>query len=79
MEWDIGNFEHPSLFFYKTNIRTLFILSEGDWNRAGTFTKAWVGQLTVPSLTSAGRPSLTSHQLGSVPSQATEVRVLLFF
>jgi len=45
---------------------------EGDWNRAGTFTKAWVGQLTVPSLTSAGRPSLTSHQLGSVPSQATE-------
>ncbi len=39
----------------------------GSWNENEDYTAAWIGQLTLPSYTVAGRPAMDSTQLGKVP------------
>ena len=44
------------------------------WKSTEDYTAAWIGQLTVPSLTVTGRPGLEKKTLGSVP-KASQVLI----
>ena len=59
---------HPmisSLGFFYLPFLVYFIA--GSWNENEDYTAAWIGQLTLPSYTVAGRPAMDTTQLGKVP------------